>query len=242
MPQPLVAGPLTLTSVANSVDPPGTAIYTGTVTGGAANAFAGMFAQIINFPESTGSNNSAAPYGFLIVNSSAVAVTVQNPNAVASSGQTATLNVFTVNPAGPYSPSTNSSGAAPPFVNPPSTGLLYQENAPSGASLTPRAFEDGWNFTNSQLSTQRIVSSLVSAANDGIAFNYQTPVTPGTAPNGPCVGLKTDVQTTPSAPTGSFVQQGVPQISNSQSVVTSIAGQNPANIPFVQWQGGYQAP
>jgi hypothetical protein len=157
MPYPVVAGPLTLTSVANSVNPPGTALYTGTVTGGTANAYAGYFAQIWGFPESTGSNNSGTT-PWLITNSSATAITVQNPNAVSTSGQTATLNVFALNSTGPFTPSTTASGATTPFPNPPATGLLYQENTPSGASLTPRNFENDYNFVHDITSTQESIN------------------------------------------------------------------------------------
>ncbi|HUD64555.1 MAG TPA: hypothetical protein VMQ17_08250 [Candidatus Sulfotelmatobacter sp.] len=149
---------ITLTQVASSLNPPGTVVYTGTITGGTANAFAGTVALISGFPETTGSNNSG-PGGYLVTNSSATAITVLNSNTVAASGVTATLNLVVTNFDGPLVPSTNSSGASTPFPNPPATGGIFVEGAPVGASLTPRSFQSGWNYTNSQMSTQKVLDT-----------------------------------------------------------------------------------
>lgn len=186
MPYPVVAGPLTLTSVGNSSN--GVATYQGTVTGGAAGAFVGLYAQIYGFSESTGSNNSGTT-PWLITNSSAVAITVQNPNAVSASGATATLNIFALNSAGPYTPATNASGATTPFPNPPAPGLLFVEGTPLAASLTPRAFEDGYNFTHTITSTQESINGA-----NGIVLPQQgtaviTNVTSVTLAGYPATGL-----------------------------------------------------
>ena len=162
MSYPLVAGPLTLTQVANSINPPGTALYTGTITGGTANAFAGLVAQIYGFPEVANGANNSGPGGYLITNSSATTITCTNPNAVAASNQTATLVVLSVSPStGPFNEA-GSTGAAPPFPNPPAPGNLFVEGAPVAASLTARNFEGGYNYVHTITSTQESLNGTVN--------------------------------------------------------------------------------
>lgn len=165
MPYPLIAGPLTLTSVASSVNPPGTAIYTGTITGGTANAFAGMLAQIVGFPEVANGSNNSGPGGYLVVNSSATTLTVNNPVAVAANATAGSLNLFSANAAGPWSPPVGgtiaggSSGNSVATAQPPAPGSILVEGAPVAASLTPRNFQGGWNFVNSEMTTQKVLDT-----------------------------------------------------------------------------------
>lgn len=104
---------------------------------------------------------------------------------------------------------------------PPATGALVPPQSPSG-SVTGQAAT--YNYTNTITSTERYVTLLVTAMQDGVAFNNQTPVTPGTAPNGASVGLKEDVQTLPAAPSGTFSMQGATAITNLLSITISYAG------------------
>jgi hypothetical protein len=68
-------GPLTLTSVAASVN--GQAVYTGTITGGAANALVGQLFTVAGFDDAV--NNGS----FVSVASTATALTLVNANAIA---------------------------------------------------------------------------------------------------------------------------------------------------------------
>jgi hypothetical protein len=292
MTYPVQAYQLAIASVANSSN--GTAVYTGTITGGGSNAFVNMYAQIDGFPDvANGSNNGT----YLITASGTTSITVANPLAVSASA-TATLTIISslattgasqyigdatpnqplflegatsINPALP----SGNTGGAPPFSSPPATGTLIVPGAPSGSSTTPRNFEGGWNYTNTELSTQKITASLVTALNDGQSFNFQPAVTPSTlvvyptsyggvivnssvsnvtsivvtSSNsfqsgpipGPSVGNKTDTQSTPSAPSGTYASQGTPQITNA-AAACCIAGVPAAWQSFVQTSGAYQTP
>lgn len=277
MPYPVLQSQLALTSVATSANPG--SVFTGTITGGGSNAYANCFALVAGFPTvANGSNNGT----FLVLSSNATALVLATEYVVNATAS-ATVTIFASLPSNvsptnvnPYNAS-GSTGGAPPFGNPPSPGsLIVDPDLPSGASLTPRNFEGGWNYQNSELSSQRYTSQVVTALNDGVAFNNQPAVTPSTtvvypqnvggsivnasASNvssvvftttnsfqsgpipGPSVGLKTDVQTTPSAPSGTYSSQGTPQISNAAAVATAMFGQSPSQISFVQWSGGYQNP
>jgi hypothetical protein len=68
--------------------------------------------------------------------------------------------------------------------------------SPSG-SVTNQA--STWEYANSELAVQYYTAALVSAAQKGVAFNFQ-----GGTP-APALNI---AQTTPAAPTGSFTQQG----------------------------------
>ena len=112
--QPVLQFQLTLTSVATAAG--GQAVYQGTITGGGSNAYVGLYLYVSGFPESTGSNNSGSN-GYYITNSSAVAVTVQNPNAV-NVTSAALGSVVAVNNYGPENSNLNV-GASTPFGTPP---------------------------------------------------------------------------------------------------------------------------
>jgi hypothetical protein len=89
--------------------------------------------------------------------------------------------------------------------SPQPTGDIVVPQSPSG-SVTNES--STWEYNNSELAVQNYTAAMVSAAHQGIAFQFNTPVTPGVAPLGASVGLKEDVETTPGAPSGSYVQQG----------------------------------
>jgi len=91
-----------------------------------------------------------------------------------------------------------------------------------------------WNSESGETSTESLVGALVSAGHDGIAFNFETPVSPGPAPNGPCAGLKADVENIPSAPSGGRAQEGIPAL--SPSFAASQAATSTAVWGFVKWQ------
>ena len=114
---------------------------------------------------------------------------------------------------------------------PDATGLLVPPQSPSG-SVTGQAAT--YNYTNTVTSTKRYVAAMVAAAEDATAFTFTTSVTPGTAPLGSCVGLKEDVQTAPSAPSGTFAQVGTAAISNVASVV--LAGVASSQFQFYKFQ------
>ena len=151
MPYPYIAYQLALTSVANATNPPGSAVYTGTVTGGnVSSGFVGCQALISGFPViANGSNNGTFP----ILASNATSVTVTNPLALAANA-TASLTVLSVSPTtGPFLAS-GATGGAPPFSSPPATGTLIVDGAPDGASLTAKNFQGGWNYTHGELAMQ----------------------------------------------------------------------------------------
>lgn len=114
---------------------------------------------------------------------------------------------------------------------PPATGALVPPQSPSG-SVTNQAAT--YNYTNTVTSTKRYVTAMVAAATNSTSFNFTTAVTPGSAPLGSSVGLKEDLQTTPSAPSGSFSQSGSAAISNALSVV--VAGLPQSQQQFFKFQ------
>ena len=118
------------------------------------------------------------------------------------------------------------------LVNTPRTpGLLVTTQSPS-VSVTGQAAT--YNYKNTITSTKKYTSALVAAQVNSTSFNFTTAVTPGSAPLGSSVGLKEDVQTTPSAPSGSFSQSGVAAISNAAAVV--LAGLPQSQQQFFKFQ------
>jgi hypothetical protein len=84
-----VTTPAALTGASIAAASGGLTVYTGTYTGGAANAFAGMQAVI------TGATNAANNGTFLITASTATTLTLANPNGVAEThAHTATLQAL----------------------------------------------------------------------------------------------------------------------------------------------------
>ena len=105
---------------------------------------------------------------------------------------------------------------------PGATGLLVPPQSPSG-SVTGQA--STWEYTNSELAVQYATTNLVNAAQKGTANPGAQPnVVAGSSPYGAVVGNKIDVETRPSAPSGTFVQQGVAQISNVAIITASWPG------------------
>ena len=93
-----------------------------------------------------------------------------------------------------------------------------------------------WNSNNGETSTENFVTDLVNAAHDGQAFTNCPNVTPGSAPYGAVVGNKEDVQTTPSAPSGNYVQQGAALVTAAQVQASFAAsGINPASIQVYKY-------
>jgi hypothetical protein len=81
-----------------------------------------------------------------------------------------------------------------------------------------------FNAADGETSTEYFVTQLINAAHDGQSFQNCPNVTPGSAPYGAVVGNKEDVQTTPSAPSGNYVQQGASLVTAAQvqaSYITS---------------------
>ena len=74
----LYATPLSISSVSNASN--GTTVYTGTITGGASNAFAGQYFQAGTQGQSFAKNANNGV--FLCTASSATSITLQNPNGV----------------------------------------------------------------------------------------------------------------------------------------------------------------
>lgn len=88
--------------------------------------------------------------------------------------------------------------------------------------------------------TASIVNSSVSNVNS-ISLNSATPL--GTIlVQRNTVGNKTDTQSLPPAPNGTYVIQGSPQITNAAAVCSSMAGLPASWVSFVQTSGGYQVP
>jgi len=112
---------------------------------------------------------------------------------------------------------------------PPATGTIIVPQAPSG-SVTGES--STWEYANTELAAKYFTSNLINAAHDGTSNpSPQTAVTPGTAPNGPSVGgTQPTLETTPSAPSGSYAMQGVTAIANTLSISYSFAGVSPAAI------------
>lgn len=216
---PISAGPFALTQVANATNPPGTAVYTGTITGGAGNAFAGYYFTITGFTLSNGSNNGT----YYCLASGGTSLTLVNSNAVSETGTATASGAQVLLETGPFAP-------AATFENPnlggepPVTGLLIPQDSPKGSSLVPRNYVNGWNYVNSELSTENYVSALVNAAHDGISFNSTEPP--------PALNV---AQTTPIAPTGSYVQQGTPAI-NAANPFSSGSGLNPSQVAVFRFQ------
>ena len=75
------AGALTLTSVAASSG--GSAVYSGTITGGAANAYKGLYFVITGFANATNNSAYAGAQGFLCTASDASSLTLSNALAIA---------------------------------------------------------------------------------------------------------------------------------------------------------------
>jgi len=109
--------------------------------------------------------------------------------------------VFTGN-YGPSIPNAGTVGIAPPY-GAPGAAANVAATVPSPATF---------NFTNSETSTQNIVTELIEAQTDATAWAAVDATNPPTPP-----GLNI-AQTTPAAPTGTFVQSGLLYIVNAASV------------------------
>lgn len=81
MAEAAVTTPASLTLTAVAAASAGVAVYTGTITGGAANAFAGQYFTIAGFTNTL--NNSATAQGFLCTASIATTLTLSNAVAAA---------------------------------------------------------------------------------------------------------------------------------------------------------------
>jgi hypothetical protein len=127
----------------------------------------------------------------------------------------------------PASPTNNEGGYYTSSVPVNSTPTAAPAAAVNVADTVPGPAT--FNAGNGDSTTQYYVSQLVAAAQCGTAFNNQTAVTPGTAPSGPSVGLKEDVQTKPSASSGSFTQQGTAHVSRA-TLLTQDCVSNPVNL------------
>ena|SRR5229473_672710 len=85
------------------------------------------------------------------------------------------------------------------------------DQSPSG-SVTGKASD--WENANSELAVQNYTGDLVAAAHDGTAFRTDQPPAASNV-----------AQTTPSAPTGSYVQEGTAVASGTVSFNTLNSGQ-----------------
>jgi hypothetical protein len=122
---------------------------------------------------------------------------------------------------GPYT--SNIDGPVyPPTATPPPTGQLDPPQSPSGGVTNESAT---WNYANSETSTENYVSAMVAAAQDAVPFDFQANI----QTSGDLAG-KFDVETIPSPPSGSFIQEGSPAISNTLAISESFAGVAPASI------------
>jgi hypothetical protein len=173
MTYPVQVSGLALTQVGSASN--GLTVYSGTITGGANNAFAGLNAVISGFVLNNGVNNSD-PNGYLVVASGTGTITVKNPNGVAETAPGA-LNLLAVNTNGPFIPSSNASGQSTPFPNPPAPGGLLVHGAPGGASLVAENFVNSWNFKNSQLAMQVDLDTLEGPQQGVNAISNVTSVT-----------------------------------------------------------------
>ncbi len=99
---------------------------------------------------------------------------------------------------------------------PPPTGQLAPPQSPSGSVTNESAT---WNYANSETSTENYVSAMVAAGQEAVSFNTTEP--------SPALNV---AETTPAAPTNSFVQEGTPAISNTLAISESFAGVAPSNI------------
>ena len=117
---------------------------------------------------------------------------------------------------GPGTPNGATQGQSAPFTGTPSAGANVAQTNPSPGS---------WNSTNSETSTQELVSELIAA------MDNQTPTANVYGTSDPPLPPGFNVaETTPSAPTGTFVQSGLPYISNAASV--TLAGVSPMNFQY----------
>lgn len=96
------------------------------------------------------------------------------------------------------------------------TATISTTNADQGASVQPSA-----PTTNGKSATETYVSQMVSAAENGVAFNNETAVVSGSN--------KFDSQTTPSAPTGSYTQEGTAYVSRA-TLISQGSISNPVNL------------
>lgn len=161
---PITAGPFALTSVGNASA--GSTAYTGTITGGASNAFAGYTFNITGFSLTNGSNNGT----FLCTGSSTTTLTLVNPNGVSETG-TGTANGCVISAqTGPVAPESTfayqGSGGTPPAPN-----LLVVQDTPKGGSLVARNFVNGFNYANTITSSQEYLQNVIAieSAQQGVA-------------------------------------------------------------------------
>jgi hypothetical protein len=93
-----------------------------------------------------------------------------------------------------------------------------------------------FNAADGETSTEYFVTQLINAAHDGQAFTNCPNVTPGSAPYGAVVGNKEDVQTTPSAPSGNYVQQGAALVTAAQVQASyATSGIDPRSIAVFRY-------
>jgi hypothetical protein len=87
-----------------------------------------------------------------------------------------------------------------------------------------------WNANAGETSTENYVSAMVAASQDGVPFDFQSNVTVTEDLAG-----KFDVETIPTAPSGSFAQEGVAAISNVAQITASFAGTPASQIAVNNW-------
>ncbi len=195
-----------LTSV--SATSGGNTVYSGTLTGGGSNAFAGLQALVIGFSASGGVNNGQ----YTVVASGTSSITLANSHGVSetSAGQ---LFLFTTNTNGPFLPPGAYVGSGPASgpASPGTIGANWVPDSPSGVNLAN--YSTSWNYSNGETSTQNYLTALTAAKNAQAGWS----VVDGTNPPSP-PGLNV-AQTTPSAPSGSYTQSGTAYQTNATAVL-----------------------
>src|SRR5260370_32497234 len=104
---------------------------------------------------------------------------------------------------------------SPPFAI---GGNITATTSTTNADAGRINFANSPNFSSGTTTTQSYTTQLMHAAYAGVSFNNTPAVTAGSAPLGASVGLKEDVPTTPSAPSGTNVQQGTANVSRTDQL------------------------
>lgn len=154
----VLTGELTLASVANSLGD--TAVYKGTITGGAGNAYAGLIFLVSGFQPVSGVGTNSNNGIFLCTASSSTTLTLENPNAVASSiGANLTAQSLTKLLLFPKSPGAGQTG----FVA--VAGTLYMGDGVDTRKYTP-SNPNGlvWNYSISAPTVPPTVSIVESGS------------------------------------------------------------------------------